>query len=224
MNFLELAKRLRQEAGLSGTGPSAVTGQTGESKRIVDWISEAWNQIQLSRKNWLWMRGSFSFSTSADDEDYTPAEAGIAARFSMWDPHTLSIYRTASGLGSELPLPYLDYNTFIRIYHVGPRVTGMPVCFTIGNDRRLLLGPKPDGDYTVSGEYWRSIQTLSADSDEPEMPAEYHMLIVFLALELYGLYDAAPEVIANAKSRQRFYRRALENNQLPMIEGADPLA
>jgi len=35
MNFLQLAQRVRQEAGISGDGPVSVVNQTGEMKRVV---------------------------------------------------------------------------------------------------------------------------------------------------------------------------------------------
>lgn len=223
MNFLQLSQRLRQEAGVSGSGPSTVVSQTGEMRRIVDWVAEAWYEIQMSRKNWMWMRGTFAFNTTASDDDYTSAEAGIASRFSMWDTETFRIYATSEGVAGETILPYLGYNDFIRTYHVGTRTTGLPVCFTIGNDRRIILGPKPDKQYTVSGEYWKSIQTLSADADTPDMPDEFHPYIVYKALEKYGLYESAIEVVGRAVNQQKFYKRVLETNQLPMMEAAETL-
>ena len=49
MTFLELCRRLAREVDASGSGPSAVTGQTGENRRIVDWVASAWQDIQLQR-------------------------------------------------------------------------------------------------------------------------------------------------------------------------------
>ena len=62
MNFLSLCKRLRQEAGYSGSGPSSVTNQAGESKRVVDWINDAWLDIQGMRSDWRFMLEPFSVS------------------------------------------------------------------------------------------------------------------------------------------------------------------
>jgi hypothetical protein len=224
MTFLELCQALRQEAGISGNGPSTVAGQSGELKRVIDWVSRSWEEIQLARKNWMWKRAQFQFNTTASDYDYTPADVGIASRFARWDYETLRIYPAASGNVGEVGLPFLDYNAFLRVYLTGPRPTGMPVCYSIGNDLKLLLGPVPDKAYTITGEYWKSNQVLAADADEPEMPDDYHLLIVYWALEKYGLYEAAGEVIARAKQDKRFYLGKLTDNQLPKIELADPLA
>lgn len=224
MTFLELCQNLRREAGISGSGPSNVTGQTGEMDRIVNWIKQAWNEIQMLRKNWMWMRGDFTFNTTDGDDEYTPADVGIASRFGCWAYETLRIYPTSSGPAGEIELPFLDYVSFLKIYHTGSRPEGMPVCYTIGNDLNILLGPVPDRQYTITGEYWKATQSLAANTDTPEMPADYHMLIVFRALEKYGLYESAGEVIARAKQEQRFYKRTLETNQLPKMELAEPLA
>ena len=48
MNFLSLCQRLRSEARIPGTGPSSVTGQTGELAKIVEWITTAYEDIQAN--------------------------------------------------------------------------------------------------------------------------------------------------------------------------------
>ena len=46
--------------------------------------------------------------------------------------------------------------------------------------------------------YWKGLQTLAADADEPEMPADYHMLIVYRALLKYAYNIVAQEILARA--------------------------
>ena len=79
--YLEICKRVRQEAGIAGTGPASVLNQTGEYKRVVDWVASAWEDLQNKRSDWLWMQGDFTFVTIASQDSYTPVEAGIATRF-----------------------------------------------------------------------------------------------------------------------------------------------
>ena len=43
--FLELCKRLRAEAGLSGSGPSTVINQTGHYGNVVRWVQQAYSLI-----------------------------------------------------------------------------------------------------------------------------------------------------------------------------------
>ncbi|RLC09555.1 MAG: hypothetical protein DRI24_21580, partial [Deltaproteobacteria bacterium] len=65
MNFLQLCKRLRQEAGLTGSGPSTVVDQTGISKQIVDWVNTAYVDVLSQHANWHFMQDDFSFNTTA---------------------------------------------------------------------------------------------------------------------------------------------------------------
>jgi hypothetical protein len=52
--FLVLANDLARECGVSGNASSitAVTSQTGEAARLVDWIRQAHNDIQNRHENW----------------------------------------------------------------------------------------------------------------------------------------------------------------------------
>lgn len=223
MTFLELCKAVRREAGISGTGPVSVADQTGEMARIVDWVKSSWTEIQLLRQNWMWMRVEFSFQTTENDYDYTPEEAGITERFRKWDTESMRIYLTSEGVANEWALPYSSYNEYLRLYLTGTQSPNRPICHAIAPSLKLLLGPKPNGIYTVSGEYWKAAQTLTEDADEPELPAEFHELIVWWALEHYALFESAGEVLVRAQKKIQFYKSRLENNQLPMMEMADPL-
>ncbi len=224
MTFLELCKCVRQEAGVSGTGPVTVANQTGELKRIVDWTSEAYKEIQLMRPNWNWLRDDFDFQTTLDDYDYTPAQAGITERFHAWDIDTIKSFRTSIGVSNEYELGELLYRQYRKIYLTGFQSSGTPIIFSIAPDKKLLIGPKPDGIYTVSGQYWKTPQLLAADGDIPEMPEEFHMFIVWQALEHYALYESAGEVLIRAQKNIKFYKNRLENSQLPDVQMAEPLA
>ena len=56
MTFLELCQTVRQEVGLSGTGPTTVVSQEGQLKVVVDFVIEADHQVQglWSDWNFLW--------------------------------------------------------------------------------------------------------------------------------------------------------------------------
>jgi hypothetical protein len=224
MTFLQLCQRTRQECGISGTGPSTVVSQAGEMRRVVDWVNTAYEEIQLARSNWNWMRADFSFNTTATDYDYTAAEAGITTRFSQWDVDTIKSYKTSIGVSNEFELGELLYRQYRSIYLTGSQPSGTPICFSVAPDKKLLLGPNPDGVYTVSGQYWKTPQILSANADVPEMPEEFHMLIVYMAMESYALFESAGEVLARSQKKSMRYMNRLEINQLPDVQMANPLA
>lgn len=223
MNYLALCQQLRQECGVSGTGPISVSNQTGENKRLVDWINSAWMELQLSKRDWKFLRGEFSFNTVVSHNAYTPAHAGIATRFRHWERESMRIYRTDIGDYDEQCLPPIPYEQYRQIYLTGNQTLGRPLVHSVGNNLSLLLGHYPDAIYTVTGEYYKKPQTLTTDTDIPEMPEEFHMLIVYLAMEKYAMFEAAPEVLASSKAYSSPMLSALMNDQLPEFQTAEAL-
>jgi hypothetical protein len=220
--FLQICQSIRQEAGISGTGPLSVVNQTGEYKRVVDWARSAWLDIQLADPTWRWMRGSFTFVTTPGQGAYTPAEAGIASRFSHWMLEYTSLGLTPPN-DDQLIQP-LSYDEFRTIYLVGPQPASRPVCVTVAPDQRLLLGYTPNDAYTVRGEYQKTPQMLALDTDVPEMPEQYHEAIVYRALMKYARYEAAPEVMQDAAYNYGRLMMVLRNHQMPMVTGPESLA
>lgn len=73
MNYLDLCKRVSQEAGYSGSGPSKVTGQTGEMQRVVSWVQDAWIELQQQQKYWRFMLSSFDVTMNQGESSVTVA-------------------------------------------------------------------------------------------------------------------------------------------------------
>lgn len=236
MDFISLCRRVRQEAGISGDGPAGVTNQTGELRRIVDWVREAYDEIQMAHNDWLWLRGQFTLLTEDGKRSYAHGDAidvqtaQPIARFSRWlvddaeDPS--KIYLQAAGVGGQFWLTYFPWEHFNTIYSIGVQqtTTSMPAHIAVSPDRKLHLGPTPNDVYVVTGDYQRSPQYLSADGDIPEMPSEFHRLIVYGALERYGLFESAPEVLARVDRHRPRLMAQLQAQQRPAHRMAGPLA
>lgn len=228
--YLELCVDLRGEAVDSGSGPSAVTGQSGELARYVKWIKDGWVDIQNSREDWKWMRKSFTVQTVASDGEYaygdcTDTVTAVAiARWARWYKHEFKCYLTSSGVGAEGQLIWTEWDQFRRKYRYGTQNDGPPVHVSQDPTGKFCLGPKPDGIYTVSGDYQIGPQVMTADADEPEMPSRFHRLIVYEALSRYGGHRVAPEAIMRANAEGGVLRNALEMDQLPPMESGPPLA
>lgn len=225
MNFLQLAQRLRQEAGVPGSGPSAVTNQTGELKRLVDWINTAWEEIQNLHTTWRWMRQTATVTTSASDGSYSLADFGIEDSFSYWYPESFTIYRQSIGKSDERDLNWIDYDSWRRLYDFGSVATtdGQPVDFSIAPDESIVLGHRPDGIYVVKGQYQSGAVALTADDDTPGCPGRFHMAVVWKALMYYGEFESAPEVYGRGKNNYGTFLSALETSQLPPLTLAPPL-
>jgi len=78
----------------------------------------------------------------------------------------------------------------------------------------MCFGSRPDDDYTVRGEYWKLPQTLAANGDIPECPAQYHDIIVWRALQIMAEHDEAPSAIATANYNYKELLGDLERTQL----------
>lgn len=220
--FLQLVNQAREECDAGGVDLSSLSGVAGESLRFKNWVIRSWEEIQ-ERYRWKWMRAAFSFTTTANDGSYTAAQAGISSRFGMWDKTFCTAYLTSAGTSDQTELKWLDYETFRQVYLTGAQTDNRPLHFTSGDSNELLVGPKPDSTlYTVAGHYYKSPQTLSADSDEPELP-EQHRIIVARAMKKYARFTSAPEIFSEAAGEERRILMQLTGKYLPAMQTGDPL-
>lgn len=235
MNFLQLCQSTRELAGISGSGPTSVVGQSGEMLRIVNWVNTAWGELQHWHTEWSFMRGSFYLDTVAAQRAYVPAAARDAATtnlitsFDKWltEDDDLKCYLLSEGQATEGWVVEMDYPAFTRTYEFAGNdsVTGRPTVFSIRpEDRALLLAAKPDGVYRVTGKYRKGVQTLSGNADVPDLEADYHMAIVHRALIKYALYENAPETLAAARADFSMILSRMEDRFLPPMGFAGPLA
>lgn len=230
MTYLQLAQKLVEKCGMSGTGPTTCQNQQGELKRAVNWINEAWLNIQESREDWDWMRSSVSFSTIPQQATYTQYEAGISD-LAKWLMNSsicsFRCYVTSVGVRSEIFLNFIDYITWRDTYQFGNlRLSySRPLMITVTPDMSIGLGQIPDSaDYTIVGEYFRQPTTLTLDSDVPNMPARFHMMIVYLAMKYYGEYEQDEYVRQMAEQQyEKMYQR-LSLAQLPEMVAGGALA
>lgn len=236
MTFLDLCKRVRQECSIAGTGPASVTNQTGELKRIVNWVAEVYTEICKSQKNWRFLRSEFSLNTVADKEAYLPSECtdtvvgqaighASVGEFSAWIQDSFFIYLQSAGSGTQKNFWPTSYPHFRQTYQMQPPASGQPAFWTERpRDRALLLGPKPNAIYVITGEYYRRAPNLVADDDEPLFPAEYHMAIVWGAVMKYAGHEEDGGLYIHARNEYDRYHVPLVQDQSPHMELAPPLA
>lgn len=235
--YLELSQKLRRECSVSGTGPTAVTGQTGKLADLVAWIADAYVQIQNLHADppcWRWLRHGFTFDTTADDDSYSYGDvtdtttSSAITRLSNWyihDPYDPpKIYLTSTGVGAQTWLTYVDWEDFKSIYKIGTQNSSAPAHISIDPQNNLVLGPAPNDTYTVTGDYIRSAQVLAADGDTPEMPSQFHDLIVYYAMEKYGYNELAQEILSRASAESNRMLQNLSSNQLQKMRIAGPMA
>lgn len=235
MNYLALAQRAHRECEAAGSGPSTVVSQTGENRRLVDWVAQAYTELQQRHTNWRWLRSTWTVNATSGDDTYAATDctdsrlSATISRFAQWWPFdergrlNVRSYLSSAGVGTEGYLGFLDWADFRAMYKIGAQNNSTPAHFTIDPQNNIVLGPKPNGTFVVSGEYQMSAQTLDEDADTPELPADYHMLIVYLAMQKYGAAKSAVEVFQRGEYEGTRMLRMLEANQLPPISFAEPL-
>ena len=216
MNFLALCNSLIQKCGIAGGGITSVTSQTGEAGRVVSWINEAYLNVQLAETQWHWMRSNVSFTTTDSQSSYTPAQCGVTD-FGGWKMDSFRRYITDTGVRSEAYLTALKYNDYRDTYLFGNMrlTTGDPRYISEAPDLSLNLGLIPGSvGYTVVGEYFKVPSSLVAESDSPLMPSQYHMIVVYRAMMMYGMYESASEVIQEGTSLYNAMLRRLMRDQM----------
>tara|TARA_R110000868_G_scaffold319759_1_gene580702 strand:+ start:5254 stop:5964 length:711 start_codon:yes stop_codon:yes gene_type:complete len=236
MDFLELCQRTSRECGASGAMTTTVD-QVGTFQNIVDWVGTAWEDLQTQHDDWWWMRSSnlngagMSFTTVSAQSAY-PLGSGAgtvgvtAANFGKWVKDSFRCYTTTVGFSNELPLDQISYDVWRNAYMMGSMrsVTTRPVVIAEGPGKALFLGPPPNALYTITGDYFTAPSVMSDDTDEPTgLPDQYHMLIVYKAMESYGMFEAASEVVTRAQKESRKYLNRLEVLQLPTVHFAGAL-
>lgn len=230
MNLLELAQETRERCGMQGAegSPSTVVSQTGEMKRLVNWVIDAWVDVQRQHA-WNFMVGDFSFNTVAGTYVYPEAQCGLEANtsLSIWLPDTFRYYLTSAGASGEQYMSEWDYDEFRDVYEFQLGQSGPPSEFAIRRkDRAILLGPNPDAVYTVRGQYRKAAERMAiADASEPTgLPEEFHLLIVHRARMKYAAYEAAPEVMEDARAEYKSMLAGAEYVLLDRPVAGRPLA
>lgn len=226
MNFLQLTQRLWSEAGLSGSGPSSVVGQTGDALRAVNWINSAYMDVVTRHVNWRFLEDDFSFNTVVNQQAYTPAQAGITD-LGSWGITEWRDARCYIAEADEQYLQYVQWDEFRELYLFGSlrSIIGRPVFISFKPDQSLILHPTPElTSYNIVGHYYKRWSEMTTNTQEPLIPTQYRMIIVWRALMYYGAYDAADERYSHGQNEYLRMLGPLEMNMLPAVTWGEPLA
>lgn len=231
--FLQLFQKAARESGVFSSVPSAVTGQTGQTLRLVNHVIDAWTWVQREHRSWRWLRTEFSSSFTSGNNEYTPSSLGITTRFGRWVTDDIdngyfpfSIYLASdSDAANEGLIRAIPWETWRQRWGRGTHDNQKPTEYAIDPANSVRPGPTPDDTYTVNGEYYKSAQILAANADEPECPSDYHDVIAWKALLLWAEYDEAPLHIGRALNNFRILMDQLERDQLDEIRiDGNPIA
>lgn len=225
MNLLQLVNQTRVECGVTGPALTTVQNLSGENARMLAWVQQAWNDIQTSKDDWLFLREPFNFNTVTQQAQYTAAQAGLTD-FGNWKRDSFRCSSVGQNYRDEQLMNYMEWTTYRNLYRYGNMRTtyARPVVVSITPDKSLAFGSIPDQAYVIDGEYYTQPVSLTLDTDSPAIPDRFHMIIPYRAMMYYAGYEAAPEVMARGEFEYRRLYSRLEIDQLPTIVSGPPLA
>lgn len=216
MNFLDLCKRLSQEAGYSGAGPSKVTDQTGEMKRVVDWTREAWIDIQNLHPHWRFMLKPFSMTMSDGESAVT-----VANDFSTAKPDSVVVTRANGGKVWPRELRPEEMRQLLR---ERTDVPSYPHYYSIDDTGLMTVFPSCNQDVTIAGDYYRTPVTLAENTDVPHIREEHHMLIVWHGLISSGAYEESSNAYNFAHEKWETALNNLQQKEMPRFVAGGPVA
>lgn len=231
MNYLQLAQKTREKCRIIGSGPTAVTNQSAEYTRVLNWVNEAWLEIQRMREDWRWMRRSATAVTVQAQYAYSPTVDFALTDFANWaldfaQGDTFRNYVTSVGPQSEIFMPPIDYDNWRDVYLYGANryAYSRPIEIAIAPDNSLVCGPVPVEGYTLIGDYYTIPTEMVDATDEPALPSQYHWAIIYKAMTYYGISEAAPEVYDEGNLQFGKIIRQILRTQLRRTTGAGALA
>lgn len=113
------------------------------------------------------------FRTQEEAKAFTTTKADstleLPADFSRW----IDFYNSETGESLQ--------SLELREFDAQEATTGRPTAYTVvGN--QITLYPSPDAAYGLSLRYWRLPADMSADGDKPEIPVQYHEILIAYAM------------------------------------------
>jgi hypothetical protein len=218
-NFLSLVQRTAQECDISGSILS-VAGQTNDSEfqRIINWVQDAYIVIQNKHAfRWRWLWKDFSQELEAGSRTFNPV-ADWSIYPLKWDRNSFQIYRTDDGIAGQNYIPYMEYTNFRDTYLRGVIPVTYPNYFTIKRNRDIEFNSTLDSNYTLTAEYYSTAEKLTDNEDQPSMPVQYHMAIVWRAVMFYASFEEAGVLFNTAQSNYKTLMLQMENTELDDFE------
>lgn len=205
MNFLELCVRVREESGVSGTGPSSTANQVGVLAKIVGWVRDANNDIEKLKSEWrfLWRRALTVLVVAK--QSYSPLELNVSELKSM----------QRIRVGDKF-LRVIDWDEWVECYEQQTG-QGMPQVVAIAPDNSFYFYPAPDAAYSVTIDYFSKPVRLVNDTDLPQIPEEHQDCIVQKALMYYANFEEDQALYQLASMRYDEKLSQLCGDQLPRM-------
>jgi len=206
MTFLELCQRVRQESGISGSGPTTVVNQQAILAKVVEWVRQADLDIQRLHPDWTFLWRFTTASLQSDVRQYTNLDLGL---------DTFSRVKRISIDGYDLT--ELDWELFRRRGYVSASDRQRPTTYSFRTDGVLMVYPTPDAAYSLEIDYSLPAKPMLDDIDVSVIPEPYHDIILHKALMYYASHEEDKMLLQVATQRYESTLSELGADCLPKI-------
>lgn len=216
MNFLQLCQRTRSEAGVSRNtdlSPATVVGQSGRLKTIVDWVAEACKVIEREH-NWSFRWEEVSLTIPAASNK-TTGQAIPAKCYEHEAAHIGSSFLTY--------VPWEDFRLMFPTIEAG-QAGQKPSVWTVDPTMQIRVNITVAADTDITFERYKNPTALALDADTPLVPEEFHMIVVWKAVEYYGQDQEAGVRVATAKENYATLHQQMLARYFPTSLMGEPLA
>lgn len=209
--FLELARDLVAELG-EGSGPPAVTGQTGNMGNIVRWIAEADVYIQNLWRDWDFMWTKVEDPTlNLNEGDSTIT--GLSATLATPVERGLSLFVTP---GRAWAPQWVPWREFVNRFENRDKPTRVrPGHWSCSPDGTIVLSDKIAQDTPWSLEYYKRPVRMAQNGDRSPIPEDFDRIIIVRAAIIYGVREDAPELVRGYSGEYDDYMEKMEGRYLP---------
>lgn len=205
MTFLELCQAVRQECGITGTGPASVISQTGMHGKIVDWVKQADLHIQGLYHDWNFMWAEASLDISAANDTVVQPN-----NFYHAEPNTFMLDDGTTKSPMSI-IPYKDLKDRIKYQSS----TAKPDALAIKPTGNFKLSAIPDNDYTLTFDYYKIPTEMSGNTSVSLIPEQHHRLIVLKAKIYYAEHEEADALVKYIAPEYTTLMSKLVSDQLP---------
>ena len=215
--YLQLCQKFRKQVGISGTGPAAVTGQSGMNEKITIWVADADEWIQRKWSDWKFLLEPQEIITAtAGTRTFTLSTLGITD-LAKWkrtsfvrSPGTANYQKLSWDMTFE---EYLESE-----YYLGVEETGdIDRVVVRSSDNALIFIPTPTANTTVWGAYYKTPTRMSADTSETPIPERFREAILYRAKMFYAEHL---EDITLYQSAEKDFKDILVQLEADQLEGS----
>ena len=221
--FLQLCQRVYLEGGISGM-ITTTQNQVGEAQRVATWVRSAYLEI-LNDQGLVWtpLRKTVSVQLTPGQGTYTFDDFSLPQGV-QWDTRSMRVAVNAD-LSDETFVNHMAFRQFRDYWLFSSRrtVISRPLNVSVDDDTNLRIAPLPDQAYWLDMQYEHFPPSFEADTDTSVLPERYDTAIVWRALRHYGLFEAAPEVVARADMAYKETMQQLWMDQAPEVTAGEPL-